>query len=457
MTTEEERDHKQPPSAVELGADERVYKVEMLARVEGEGRFWLRLDAAGEVADAKLAIFEAPRFFEAFLRGRDLEEVPDIVARICGICPVAYQMGAVRALERILGVDPPSPGIRSLRRLLYCGEWIESHVLHVFMLHAPDFLGYESAIEMAADHRARVEQGLRLKKVGNAIIEVLGGRAIHPVSPKVGGFSRTPTVAELAALRPRLEAALEEAEAVVEWSAGLPMPALELDYVFVSLASEDYPIEFGDEVLVRGRGRDERVDVDEFLDHFVEDHVAHSNALQCRLRDGTPYLVGPMARLNLFADRLHPRAARALERSGLALPVRNPYQSIIVRAVEVVHAFATALDIVTNYTRRVEPAFVELPPAGARAGRASGGTEAPRGLCWHRYETDAEGLIVDARIVPPTSQNQARIERDLVGLAPQLLAMDHGAATRRCEQLIRAYDPCISCATHFLKLEIERG
>lgn len=455
MTTDraKDADPQQPPAEAELGTDERVYKVEMLARVEGEGRFWLRLDAAGEVADAKLAIFEAPRFFEAFLRGRALEEVPDIVARICGICPVAYQMSAVRALERILGLDPPSADIRALRRLLYCGEWIESHVLHVFMLHAPDFLGFDSAIDMAAEHRARVEQGLRLKKVGNAILEVLGGRAIHPVSPRVGGFTRTPTVAELAALKPRLAAALEEAEEVVEWCAQLRMPALELDYVFVALVSDDYPLEFGDELAVSGQGR---VSVDDFLDHFVEQHVAHSNALQCHLRDGTPYLVGPLARINHFAEQLHPRAAHALERSGLTLPVRNPYQSIIVRAVEVVHAFATALDIVTRYTQRAVPAYRELPHPGSRAGRSSACTEAPRGICWHRYETDAEGLIVDARIVPPTSQNQARIERDLVGLAPQLLAMEHGAATRRCEQLIRAYDPCISCATHFLTLEIER-
>lgn len=436
-----------------MTTETKVYKVEMLARVEGEGRFWLRLDEAGEVADAKLAIFEAPRFFEAFLRGRALEEVPDIVARICGICPVAYQMSAVRALERILGLDPPSPGIRALRRLLYCGEWIESHVLHVFMLHAPDFLGYDSAIEMAKDHRGRVEQGLRLKQAGNAIVEALGGRAIHPVSPKVGGFSRTPTVAELAELGPILAAGLDEAEEVVQWCAGLTMPALELDYVFVALASDVYPLEFGDELAVSGRGR---VPIDAFVDHFVEDHVAHSNALQCRLRDGTPYLVGPMARINHFAEQLHPRAARALERCGLALPVRNPYRSIVVRAIEIVHAFATALDIVEGYVARVSPAAVELPPVGARAGSSTGCTEAPRGICWHRYETDAEGLIVDARIVPPTSQNQARIERDLVGLAPQLVALDHGAATRRCEQLIRAYDPCISCATHFLTLEIER-
>jgi len=432
---------------------ERTYRVELLSRVEGEGRFWLRLDADGQVEDARLAIFEAPRFFEALLRGRSLHEVPDIVARICGICPVAYQMSATRALERALGLDPPTPGLRALRRLLYCGEWIESHALHIFMLHAPDFLGYASAVEMAADHRPLVERGLRLKKAGNALVEVLGGRAIHPVSPRVGGFSRTPTVAELRALRPTLAAALEEADEVVDWAATLPMPALEIDYVFVALASDGYPLEFGDELAISGRGR---IAVDDFLDHFEESHVAHSNALHARLKDGTPYLVGPLARLSHAAASLHPRALAALERVGLALPVRNPYRSIVVRAIELVHAFAAALDVIDGYDAQLEPAFVEPPRGRSPAGVGIGCTEAPRGICWHRYRIDEDGLIADARIIPPTSQNQARIEADLVDLAPQLVLLEHEAATRRCEQLIRSYDPCISCATHFLRLEIER-
>lgn len=437
-------------------SDERTYKVEMLARVEGEGRFWLRLDENQEVAEARLSIFEAPRFFEAFLRGRSLFEVPDIVARICGICPVAYQMSSVRALERILGLDPPSAGIRGLRRLLYCGEWIESHVLHVFMLHAPDFLGYESAIEMAAEHRDLVERGLALKKIGNRIVEVLGGRAVHPVSPRVGGFTRTPTPAELATLRPELARGLDWADEALDWCASLDAPDFEQDYTFIALAGDRYPLEFGDELAIGdGRGPARRVAVDDLLDHVEEQHVEHSNALQCRLKDGRAYLVGPMARINHFAEQLHPRALAGLERVKLELPVKNPYASIVVRAIEVVHAFAEALDIVDGYTRRVEPAFVEAPTV-IPPGVGSGCTEAPRGICWHRYQTDDAGMIVEARIIPPTSQNQARIEQDLIGIAPQLLALEHEAATRRCEQLIRSYDPCISCATHFLRLEIER-
>jgi coenzyme F420-reducing hydrogenase alpha subunit len=431
-------------------SEERTYKVAMLARVEGEGRFTLRVDEHDQVVASELAIFEAPRFFEAFLRGRSLFEVPDIVARICGICPVAYQTSATRALERLVGVDPLPGPLRSLRRLMYCGEWIESHALHVFMLHAPDFLGYASAIEMAGDHKSLVERGLTLKKAGNAILELLGGRAIHPVSPRVGGFTRTPSREQLLGLRAQLAAGLELADETVDWAMSLDTPGFEQDYVFVALAGDAYPLEHGDALAITGRGT---IHVDEFLDHFEEHHLAHSNALQCRLKDGTPYFVGPLARLNHFAEQLHPRAVAALERVELAIPVLNPYRSIVARALELVHAFAEAVDIIDGYAGQVDPGFVE---GTVRAGVGIGCSEAPRGICWHRYEVDDEGLIVDARIVPPTSQNQARIEQDLVALASQILALDHAKATLRCEQLIRSYDPCISCATHFLRLEIER-
>ena len=432
-----------------MSAEEKVYEVDLLTRVEGEGSFSLRV-RDGAVEEARLAIFEAPRFFEAFLRGRSIFEVPDIVARICGICPAAYQMSALAAIEGALGVAPSAP-IRRLRRLLYCGEWIESHALHVFLLHAPDFLGYPSAIEMAQDHRDVVERGLALKKAGNALIALLGGRAIHPVSPRVGGFSKVPRRRELCAMRDPLQRGLEGALAAVRWAASLPAPELEQDYVFVALAGGDtYPLESGDRVLVSGRAD---VAVADWDQRFVEQQVPYSNALQCRLADGTPYLCGPMARLHHHAERLHPVAAEALRASGLALPVRNPYRSILVRAIEITHAFAEAIDVIDGY-EEPDPPFVEIAP---RATAGAGATEAPRGLLWHRYTLSAGGLVESARIVPPTSQNQARIERDLAGLAPAILSLSHEEATRRCEQLIRAYDPCISCATHFLKLTIDRA
>ena len=435
-----------------MSEEERTYNVDLMTRVEGEGSFTLKVKD-GEVLEAHLAIFEAPRFFEAFLRGRAPGDVIDIVARICGICPVAYQMSASRALERALGVTP-TEAVTKLRRLLYCGEWIESHALHVFMLHAPDFLGYPSAVEMAVDHRAIVERGLRLKKAGNTLIELLGGRATHPVSPRIGGFTKTPTRKALRALLPILEPALEEAIETVRWTASLPMPDFEQDYVFVCLGGDAYPLESGDTILVSGR---DPVPLDEWGIAMEEHHVAHSNALQARLLDGTSYLCGPMARLHHHADRLHPIARALREEVGLPRTVLNPYRSIVVRALETVHAFAEAIDIVEAY-ETIESPYAAIDPARLSSPSAGcGATEAPRGLLWHRYAIGADGLVADARIVPPTSQNQARIEDDLRGLAITLIAMDHGAATHLCEQLIRAYDPCISCATHFLDLRIEDG
>jgi coenzyme F420-reducing hydrogenase alpha subunit len=420
----------------------------MLTRVEGEGRFHLTVKD-GQVRQATLDIFEPPRFFEGFLVGRSLFEVPDITARICGICPVTYQMSSTRALEKILGIET-TPQIRKLRRLMYCAEWIESHALHVFLLHAPDFLGYGNALEMARDHKALVEMALRMKKVGNTLLEVMGGRAIHPVSVRVGGFSKVPSPPRLRALLPELEWGLGAAQEAVEVTNGLPMLDFEQPYVFVSLdGGGDYPLEWGDRIAVSGR---DPVPVEDFERVFLEEQVQRSPALHARLPDGTPYLTGPMARLSLFADKLHPLAREALERSGMRLPVLNPYRSIVVRAVELVQAFADAVDIIRGYDG-ADPPYLEAP---LKAGEGTGATEAPRGLQYQRYRVNGRGIVQEARIVPPTSQNQPRIEADLAGLGPEILAMDHAQATLRCEQLIRAYDPCISCATHFLKLEIER-
>lgn len=426
----------------------RTFRVEMLTRVEGEGRFHLEVKN-GQVRKAILHLFEPPRFFEGFLVGRSLFEVPDITARICGICPVTYQMSSTRALEAILGIEP-STEIRKLRRLMYCAEWIESHALHVFLLHAPDFLGYPSALAMARDHRALVETALRMKKAGNSLLEAIGARAIHPVSVRVGGFTKAPSRRRLQALLPELEWGLEAAEETVDITKAFPMPDFEQPYVFVALdGGSDYPLEWGERIVVSGR---EPVALEEFERVFLEEQVDRSPAFHCRLPDGTPYLTGPLARLTLFPDRLHPRAQEALQRTGLVLPVLNPYRSIVVRVVELVHAFAEAVDLIRNYVPP-DPPYLEAP---VRGGEGFGATEAPRGLQVQRYRVDADGIVQEARIVPPTSQNQPRIEADLAGLGPELLTLDQEEATHRCEQLIRAYDPCISCATHFLKLEIRK-
>ena len=397
--------------------------------------------------DVKLRIFEPPRFFEAFLRGRHYSEAPDITARICGICPVAYQMSAIHAIERALGVRI-DPAVRLLRRLFYCGEWIESHALHVFMLHTPDFLGYQDVIEMARDHRSVVEQALRLKKIGNRIITLLGGREIHPVSAAVGGFYKTPARNQLQALEADLEWGLEASLDTVKLVAGFEFPDFEQDYEFVALSHpEEYP--FNEGRLVSNRGLN--IDAAEYEDHFVEQHVKHSNALHSVVRGRGSYLVGPLARFNLNFDKLPAPVREAARAAGLMPPVRNPFRSIVVRAIELVFACVEALRVLHEY----EPPTQPRVEAVVRSGVGQAITEAPRGILYHRYALGEDGLIVAAKIIPPTSQNQKRIEDDLREFAPRVASRPLDEATWKCEQAIRNYDPCISCATHFLKLKVE--
>lgn len=421
--------------------------VPALARVEGEGGLEVVI-RDGAVVEARLDIYEPPRFFEALLRGRRHTEPPDITARICGICPIAYQMSSVQAIEDACAVDVPEP-IRALRRLIYCGEWIESHALHVYLLHAPDFLGYESGIHMAADHPDLVQRGLRLKRAGNRLMDVVGGRSVHPINVRVGGFYRAPDRRELRALVDELEWARDAALATVRWVAGFPFPDFEQDYQFVSLRHPTlYPISEGR--IISNRGLD--ISAREYDDRFMEEHVAHSTALHSHLTDGSTYFVGPMARYSLNADRLSDVAAEAAREAELGPTCTNPFRSIIVRAVETVYACDEALRLIDAY-EPPEPPFVEVPP---RAGTGYGCTEAPRGILYHRYRIAADGTIEAAKIVPPTSQNQPAIEEDLRTFVQDRLDLPQDRLTWECEQAVRNYDPCISCATHFLDLRVQR-
>lgn len=424
----------------------RTIKVDCLARVEGEGALVVKI-VGHQVTDVKFRIFEPPRFFEAFLRGRKFDEAPDITARICGICPIAYQMSACHAMEDAFGVKVTAP-LRALRRLIYCGEWIESHALHVYLLHAPDFLGYEDAIRMAKDHPQEVQRGLRLKKAGNAIVSLLGGREIHPVNVRVGGFYKVPSKRELSTLTEELKWAREAALDTVRWVATFSFPEFDRDYEFVALSHPDeYP--FNEGRLVSNKGLD--ISIREYEQHFVEEHVAHSNALHSRLKERDAYFVGPQARYSLNFDKLSPLSQQAARAAGLGKTCRNPFQSIIVRSVELVQACDEALRLIDQYEMPDEPA-VKVEP---RTSTGYGCTEAPRGIVYHRYRVDDRGIILDAKIVPPTSQNQKTIEGDLREFVPANIAMQKDKLQWRCEQAIRNYDPCISCATHFLKLQIE--
>ncbi|WP_020524726.1 Ni/Fe hydrogenase subunit alpha [Catelliglobosispora koreensis] len=426
---------------------DRSLQVSALSRVEGEGAMRL-VTAGGRVESVALEIYEPPRFFEALLRGRTMGEVTDITARICGICPVAYQMSACHAMEDACGTNIPVP-IQDLRRLLYCGEWISSHALHIYLLHAPDFLGYDSVVELAQAHRPLVERGLRLKKAGNAILQTVGGRAIHPVNVRLGGFYRSPSRAELQELAVTLRSALDDALATVRWVAGFDFPDFAHEHEYLALVSPGcYAIESGVPTTDRGLS----FPVRDFESHVIEEQVPHSTALHARLAGRGRYLTGPLARYSLSQQWLSPLARMAAAQAGLGETCRNPFRSIVVRAVETVYAVEEALRLIDGYVPP-QPAHVDLIPL---SGKGFGATEAPRGTLFHRYEISASGDIVSARITPPTSQNQAAIEDDLRLFAGPRLELDDHELAHACESAIRCYDPCISCATHFLELTVER-
>jgi sulfhydrogenase subunit alpha len=424
----------------------RTLSVGALTRVEGEGALHVAL-TDGVVDSVELNIYEPPRFFEAFLRGRAYTEPPDLTARVCGICPVAYQISATNAIEDACGVIIP-PELVALRRLLYCGEWIHSHALHIFLLHTPDFLGYPDGISLAQDRPDLIERGLAIKKTGNRLMEQIGGRAIHPINVRLGGFYSVPHKHELDPLAEMLRHSLDQALDVLQLVAEFDFPDAEFDHELLSLTQGgSYPVENG--TIKRSGGSS--FEAADFSDHIVEAQVKHSTALHATL-DGARYLTGPLARYSLNSHSLSPIAREAAAAAGLGPVCRNPFRSILVRAVEVVYAIEESLRIIAEYDRPTRP-FIDVP---SRPGVGHGVSEAPRGLLYHRYEIGDDGLIRAATIVPPTAQNQAAIEHEMAELVAANLTMDDDTLTALCEKAIRNHDPCISCSAHFLTLTVDR-
>jgi coenzyme F420-reducing hydrogenase alpha subunit len=342
-----------------------------------------------------------------------------------------------------------SPEIRELRRLLYCGEWIESHTLHLYMLHAPDFLGYDDVVQMSIDHPEIVKKALRLKKTGNDIMNLVGGREIHPINVKVGGFYKTPAKKELMAMYDNIKWARDAAIDTVKFAATLEFPDFVQDYECVSLVHPDeYP--FNEGRIISNKGVDIHPNQYDFF--FREEHAEHSHALHSRIRERDNYLVGPLARYNLNYDKLTPTCKEVAGDTGLGTECYNPFKSIIIRGIETLYCCEEALRIIEKYEQPEFPA-VEVEPKEA-AGYAC--TEAPRGMIYHSYRIGNDGLIEDAKIVPPTSQNQKTIENDLRNFVPMYADLPDKDLVWKCEQAVRNYDPCISCATHFLKLNIMR-
>lgn len=425
----------------------RTIKVDYMARVEGEASLQLLVEG-DQLKQAILDIYEPPRFFQGFLIGRKFDEVPDIVARICGICPAAHELTAIYALEDAMGIQV-SQQVRDLRRMLALAQDIQSHALHIYMLALPDYLGYESAIAMAGDHKEAVQLALKLKKLGNDFTALIGGRAVHPVTAVVGGFTRIPTKDELHGVARRLEEAIPDVEATVDLVASLKLPAFYRDgSEHVSLRHPtDYPVNEGR--LVSSGGLD--LSPREYRSTINEKHVPPSHALFSAIDGRSSFLTGPLARLNLNRDRLSPRAQKALERSGHVFPDFNPFSSIVARAIELVQFVDDSLALIRRYEGRPDPVIRQV-----RAGTGHAVTEAPRGSLYHSYKVDALGVVEAADIVSPTAHNAFNMQNDLEQYAAGLLDRPEPEIQLQCEMMIRNYDPCFSCSAHFLRLDLQR-
>lgn len=419
-------------------------KIDYLTRVEGEGGVVVLLDEKGKVQELRVNIFEPSRFFEGVLKERHCEEVADFVARICGICPVSHQIAALQALERALGIQP-SRQVRLLRKVFALSQWLQSHALHVFCLALPDFLGYEDFFQMARTHRDLVERGLRLKKLGNDLTRALGGREIHPVSAVLGGFTKLPPPSLRKELVRQLEARREDAQAALGFVAGLSFPAWEEERVFGALSHpQEYALDEGKWRTTTGLS----LEPEEFLDGVEEFQVPSSNALRCRLKEGAYYMVGPLARVNLNFEQMAPAARHAARQLNLRFPSYNPCHSIWARLLEIIHALETCLSYLKEApAEEEEPLRYEV-----KGGEGASLVEAPRGSLFHQYQLGAQGFVEKARIVAPTTQNLHRLEQDLWELAPRIAGETEEKMRSTFAVAIRNYDPCISCATHLVKV-----
>jgi len=422
-------------------------KVQHLARVEGEGGVWVKIKD-GKIEYVEVNIFEPPRFFEAFLRGRSYLEAPDLTARICGICPLAYVMAASRAMEKILGIQL-SEETDKLRKIAFYGEWIESHVLHFMFLHAPDFLGQHSIFDIAKENPQAVKDAVGLRKWGNRAIEIVGGRPVHPVGFRVGGLHRIIKKEELLPLLKNFNEVEKMARNLLEFVVNLPIPEIEYDLVLMSLKGDrEYPILKG--VVANNLGGE--FPEDDLEKNITVEQKIYSNALHYRLKNGRPYITGPIARFNLNYDLLAPEVKDILEKAGYKAPLKNTYQSIVARAAETYHAVLEIKKLIESYSEPPQP-YIE---AEVRAGKGAAISEAPRGMLYHYYEVDENGKIVYANIIPPTAQNYAAMEEDIIKVQDLIVNAPREKAQRVVEMTIRNYDPCISCSVHAIKLKILR-
>ncbi len=421
-----------------------VKKVDVLTRVEGEGKIWVDMEN-GKIKDVILNIFEPPRFIEGILKGKPYSVIPHITSRICGICPVAYQMSGIQAIEHAFNIEV-FPEIENLRKLFYYGEWIQSHGLHVFFLHLPDFYEKSSMFEIVKEDKELFSKGLNIKNVGGKIIEVIGGRVSHPVSVEAGGFSKYPEKEKLQELIPYIENALEDSIYFLKKFSRFNFPKDDIEDIhFVSLFKEnEYPILSGDIISNKGI----RITKDEFKNVFKEFQSPYSTAKKSRIKEDEVYIVGAISRFNNNFEKLSEIALKVAKDINLTPPVKSSFKIILIRLIEIIHSLENAKALIEQYKKPPNSTYVK-----PKMSKGAGVSEAPRGLLWHEYSFDENGNILTADIVPPTSQNQDIMEIMIKQHLERLDTSNMDKIVGEAEKVVRNFDPCISCATHFLRVD----
>jgi len=415
--------------------------IEHVARIEGHGNITVDV-TDGIVRDIRMDIVEPARFFESMVVGRRFDDAPLITSRICGICSPNHVITSIKALEAALGVEV-SERTKLLRKLLVYGSYLQNHATHLYILAAPDYVGLPNVFPLAVSHPEIVERALRLKKLGNDLTTLVGGRPVHPVTAVVGGFTSEPDLRDLAAYRDLLLGVAGDALATVELFASFPVPDFSSAGEMLALvADDDYAIYDGDTAALDAGWRRPAAEYREFIGETV---VGHSNAKHSTV-GGRPFLVGSVARMNLSAARLNDAGRAAFAASGVTLPTRNPFHANVLQAVELADASARCAGYIE---RLLEMGGTSAPqPFKIRAGAGGSATEAPRGTLYHSYAVDDDGLITHGDVITPTAQNLANIEADMRDFAPTIADRPAEEFTLLIEELVRAYDPCLSCAVH---------
>jgi len=419
--------------------------VHHLTRVEGHGNIVVDV-VKGELKQCNLQIVETPRFFEAMLRGRPYLESSHITSRICGICAVGHATASLRATENALGVVPSEQTVL-LRKLNFFGEILDSHILHAYMLVAPDFLGVGSVIPLARSAPEVVLRALRIKKLSGDLCAAICGRHTHPIAMTVGGFTHFPTKSTLEQLRERFEAAQADVDATVELFQKLEMPNFERDTEYIALHKKDEYCFIDGEIKSTDGGI---WPISRYREVTNEYCVPHSSAKHTRNQRET-YMVGALARFNVSYDQLSPKAKQAANALSIKPKTANPYKNTVAQVVEIVHAVEESIKLLDQLIARGVKWEDPVPPARL-TGEGVGAAEVPRGVLFHNYVI-TEGRVTGANCIIPTGQNLANIEADMRALVPSILDRPQEDITLALEMLVRAYDPCISCSTHLLDVK----